>query len=101
MTNIIEPDYTLAIIERDGHYIVTEGGEERSKAFADKAEAEWWMNEHAKWYQPRCIVCGSAVTRPDDEWTWYSASNSTGADWMHTSCGKRLDEMEAKAATTA
>jgi hypothetical protein len=84
MTN--EPDYTLTIIEKDGGFIVCEGGEQISKPFEDKTKAEWWAGHRQRWHQPTCCVCGSAVSKPDDPWKAYSVSCSMGADWMHKSC---------------
>jgi hypothetical protein len=48
-----EPDYTLTITEQNGRFIVCEGGEEISRPFEDRREAEWWLNEH--WaHRQRC-----------------------------------------------
>ena len=86
-----EPDYTITIIERDGFSIVCEGGVEISKPL-DLQMAKWWANQHQLWHQPRCCVCGSAITRPDDPWEAYSVSCSSGADWVHKSCIQKLEQ---------
>ena len=86
-----EPDYTLTIIERDGGFVVCEGGQEISKPFEDRGEAEWWLNHKRLWYQPTCVVCGSAIHRPDDPWELVQASCSTGADYAHRSCWQKLE----------
>jgi hypothetical protein len=71
-------------------WVVCEGGEGISKPFADRAEAEWWLEQHRRWHQPYCCVCHSAVTRPDDPWEVISVSTSSGADWMHKSCMEKF-----------
>src|SRR6476660_8501661 len=85
-----EPDYTITIIERDGLSIVCEGGVEISKPM-DPQQAKWWANQHQLWHQPRCCICNSALTRPDDPWEAYSVSCSSGADWMHKSCLQKFE----------
>src|SRR5262245_2772325 len=71
-----EPDYTLTITKRDELHFVHEGGEEISKGFATRAEAEGWTLHHAKWYQPQCVCCGSRIYRPDDPWETVQVSMS-------------------------
>jgi hypothetical protein len=90
-----EPDYTLAIIEKDGAFVVCEGGEEISKPFENKSEAEFWAEHHRRWRQPRCCVCGSAESRADDPWDAYSV-DCYGPDWMHTSCLQAFIAWERK-----
>jgi hypothetical protein len=91
MMNKTEPNYTLTITEADAKvFIVCEGGEPISKPFTDRDEAEWWLNEHRKWDQPQCCVCGSAISREDDPWEAYSVSCSSGADYMHKSCMQKF-----------
>jgi hypothetical protein len=85
-----EPDYAIDIVEKDGGWIVREGGDEISRVFEDKKEAEWWARQRKLFYQPRCCVCGSAETRPDDPWEVYSVSLSLGYDWMHKTCMERF-----------
>jgi hypothetical protein len=80
-------DYTLTIIQKDGLLVVHEGGVPITKPL-DRKYAEWWADQHRKWYQPRCCVCGNAVTKPNDPWIGYS-SNSQGTDWLHTNCEKK------------
>jgi hypothetical protein len=86
-----EPDYTIEIVQKDGGWIVREGGTEISRVFESKKEADWWARYRVLFDQPRCCVCGSAVTRPDDPWEVYSASLSLGCDWMHKSCMVRFE----------
>jgi hypothetical protein len=86
-----EPDYTLTIIREDGGWVVCEGGESISKPFGDQAEAEAWAEYHRRWRQPRCCVCGSAESRPDDPWEAPSVSCSSGPDWMHQSCMEKFE----------
>jgi hypothetical protein len=84
--NESDRDYALTIIREDGGYVVCEGGKSISLPFEDRAEAERWADQHAKWNQPFCCVCQGKDDRPDDPWEVYSVSSSTGADWMHRSC---------------
>jgi hypothetical protein len=93
-----EPDYTLTIIQGADGWIVCEGGERISKPIKDRAEAEWWLKDHRLWHQPKCCVCGSAVTRPDDPWDAYSVSCSSGPDWMHKSCMEKFEYWAAEEA---
>jgi hypothetical protein len=86
-----EPDYTLTIIEQDGGFVVCEGGEQISKPFEDRREAELWLNQHQLWYQPQCVICGSAIPRPDDPWECVGSSCSTGADYAHKSCWMQFE----------
>ena len=86
-----EPDYSLTIIEQDGGFVVCEGGEQISKPFADRAEAGWWLHQHQLWYQPRCVICGSAITRPGDPWEGVASSCSSGADYAHKSCWMKFE----------
>ena len=88
--NTPEPDYTLTIIQEDEEWVVCEGGEGISKPIEDRAEAEWWLEQHRRWHQPYCCVCHSAVTRPDDPWEVISVLTSSGADWMHKSCMEKF-----------
>jgi hypothetical protein len=81
-----EPDYTVTINERDGKFIVAEGGREVSRLFDDRKEAEAWARHLQLFYQPLCIVCGSAISRPDDPWEVVQSSTQTGFDYAHRSC---------------
>lgn len=85
-----EPDYTLTIIEQSGGFVVYEGGAPISVPMSGKKEADDWAEMHRRWYQPRCCICGSAITRPDDPWNAYSV-DSYGPDWIHKSCGEKLE----------
>jgi hypothetical protein len=85
-----EPDYTIDIVEKDGGWIVLESGFERSRVFENKEQAMWWARNHELFNQPRCCVCGSAETRPDDPWQVYSTSLRTGHDWMHKTCMEKF-----------
>ena len=87
-----EPDYTINIAEKDGGWIVCEGGVEISRMFESKQEAMWWARHHALFHQPHCCVCGSAETRPDDPWEVIAVSLNTGFDWVHTTCMEKICE---------
>ena len=56
-----EPDYAIDIIERDGLFIVCEGGVEISKPM-EQEEAKWWANHH-QLFVSRAVVSAAVLSR--------------------------------------
>jgi len=91
-----EPDYTIEVIKEAAGWIVYEGGKRISKPYPDEATAKSWAEQYRLWYQPTCLVCGSAIGRADDPWECVQASCSMGADYMHRSCMEKFYYWDAE-----
>lgn len=87
-----EPNYELTITKTAEGWIVCEAGKEIRGPFSDEASAKEVAFAYHRMFQPQCLICGSAVTRPDDPWDAYSVSSKT-IEWMHKSC-MEADQME-------
>jgi hypothetical protein len=85
-----EPDYTLTITRENNGHVVYEGGESISNRFDNLAEAKWWLEQHRRWHQPCCCICGSAESLSDDPWHDFGVDRY-GPDWTHTSCKEKFE----------
>jgi hypothetical protein len=85
-----EPDYTLTIIDDIDGFVVCEAGEQISRPFAERSEAEGWLRYYHGWNQPQCVVCRSGITRADDPWEVIQCSRK-GAVYAHPSCWKKFE----------